>query len=270
MADMQGNGKVRLIAKKGRYMEDASAIRLQQLVLDGRTNGLTETQAATLKEAAGAGLSNYFIEFDVTPDITESGSATYSDISDIRAAASIMLYKGSPSRTFTIGAKLVARNAQEAAKVQAQIHILKSWRMPESYTGGFNAGTPTLLYLQGYGKMFKDIPTVMTDLSIEFSSEFDAISAGSSAIGFNESSSRVVTEQHNELRGGHGAERIDTVTTQRTVTTEWIRPETLNSFVPIIVPVSITLREAHSSDSNLEGLKHFDILRYRTGTLPNW
>ena len=242
MAALQGNGKVRLIAKDGRYRENAGSSAMRAEVARRGASGSDQNKLMGKVARIGgvdAGLENYFIEFDVTPDITESGSATYSDISDIRAAASILLYKGSPSRTFSITGKLVARNEIEAARVVKQIHILKSWRMPESYTGGFNAGVPTLLYLQGYGKMFKDIPTVMTDLTIEFSSEFDAINGGEGVVKFDVSSTKSYSED-------------------------------VNSFVPIIVPVSITLREAHSTDADLEGMKSFDILKYRTGNFTHW
>ena len=236
--------KVRLMAKKGRYQETAATNRMRtalnhfrnpgnefefivQQGVKGRSEAAARAGIAKQQEAAanellnGEGLSDYYIEFDATPEVTESGSASYFEASDIRAPGSVVVYMGSPSRNFTINAKLIARDMAEAQRVFKQIHVLKSWRMPESYTGGFNAGTPAVLYLDGYGSMFKQIPVVMTDLSIEFPSEFDYI-------------------QNGEM------------------------------IVPIITSVSISLKEAHASEKNIDGMEGFDILQYRTGTLKGW
>ena len=242
---LQGNGKVRLIAKKGRFRETDFTNRIRDLMANSTYTGYGETpqqQAQSVLNQANAangvynnallngyGLENYYIEFDATPEITESGSASYFEASEVRGPGSILMYMGSPSRNFSINAKLIARNAWEARKVDAQIHILKSWRMPESYTGGIDAGTPATLFLQGYGKMFKDIPVVMTDLSIEFSSE------------------------HDYLKTGDGSATVAGGTA-----------------VPVITTVSISLKEAHSTEGNVDGLDGFDILKYRTGNLAAW
>lgn len=194
----QGNGKIRLLARNGLFRDDVATQRYTELSknLKGTTTSLIEKAnagSATTADVAGyeaqrdatdkAGKQarqNYYIEFDVMPDITESGSAMYAEASDIRAPSSILWYQGSPSRTFSLNAKLVARTPLEAARVSDQIHILKSWRMPEVEQGGVALMTPpTLLYLQGYGAMFKDIPVVMTELTIELSSEHDYIYAES-------------------------------------------------------------------------------------------
>lgn len=265
MAAMQGDGKVRLIAKKGLFQEDGSAARMRQLVLNQAIrNNLAKGGVAVgpnnfendMKDAFNAITTNYFVEFDVTPDITESGSVSYFEASDIRGPASILMYMGSPSRTFSISAKLVSRTPAEAARNQKYIHTLKSWRMPESYVGGINAGTPTLLYLQGYGKMFKDIPVVMTDLSIELSSEHDFIGAGVSSFTGTE-----ILKQNVINEDGTSFNIIQQKATAA---------KTYKSFVPIITPVSITLKEAHSVEGDLDGLEGFDILKYRNGELVNW
>lgn len=257
---MQGNGKVRLIAKKGRYQDDANSQRLRRLVQAGADPSIL-TDPVKARDYLGSGVnaadivSNYYIEFDVTPDITEAGSVSYFEAGDIRGPGSILMYMGSPARNFTISAKLVARNAAEAIRVNKQIHILKSWRQPESYVGGLADGTPTLLYLQGYGKMFKDIPTVMTDLSIEFSSEHDAI-----AVTGQEYAGSVNSETYTEYLDGRSRQR----TKSTPVVTHY------DSAVPIIVPVSISLKEARSVEGDLEGFDTFDIIRYRNGTLVGW
>jgi hypothetical protein len=246
----QGSSKVRLVARDGRYRETATtrSLRMQNLrneIPDATYNRLMSTGAGT----GGNELSDYYIEFDTTPDISESGSVSYFEAGEIRGPGSIMFYMGSPARNFTITAKLVARNAAEAERVSKQIHVLKSWRQPESYTGGINAGTPTILYLQGYGKMFKDIPVVITDLNIDFSSEFDYISSSeSSNIG------GVQARDKNQ----DGKKEYNPVVMK------------YDASVPIITPVTISLKEARSVEGDLEGLETFDILKYRTGELYGW
>lgn len=259
---MNADGKVRLIAKTGRYAESdyTKALRKQQALgqYDTKTttgnlaNGgdiLRERGNTKGAAAAEVGMGQYEVVFDATPDITEQGSTNYYEESGIRGPASILFYMGSPSRTFSLSAKLIARNLDEAKAVSEKIHRLKSWRMPESYTGGFAQKPPVILYLEGYNQMFKQIQVVMTDLSIEFSSEFDVLSYKAD---------------------------VDTLATTsftaegKTYTSaEWGVTEKTN-LIPIIVPVNISLKEVHNVDAKLDGLKTFDILRYRTGNLDNW
>lgn len=166
----------------------------------------------------------YYIEFDVVPDINETATANYTEISDIRAPASILIYMGSPSRSFSINAKLVSRSIEEAQYNINILNILRSWRMPEQLLGlKENISIPTILTMSGYGNMFKDIPVVMTNLTIDLQSEFDAISSTDAA-----------------------------------------------TFVPIIVPVSISVKECRNQEEDLAAMSTFDIAQFRAGTLPNW
>lgn len=216
----QGTGKIRLLARNGLFRDDAATARYLDLAkrirgVEAQTGGMTDDQAATHyndieqvkssvltdSDEAKAAKSNYYIEFDATPEITESGSAMYAEASDIRAPSSILWYQGSPSRTFSISAKLIARTVSEASRVADQIHVLKSWRMPETEVGGVALMTPpTLLYLQGYGNMFKDIPVVMTDLSFDLPSEHDYIRAS------NGNDVPIITQVSITLREAHAVD----------------------------------------------------------------
>lgn len=295
MSGIQGKGKVRLIARGGRYAESeyTSELRKQVLseVMSSENFGAIMGSGAdhfkdiktsdAQKEAAEVGRGDYWVEFEVTPDITESATATYYEEASIRGPASIMMYTGSPSRSFSISAKLVARNVKEAKKVSEQIHRLKSWRMPESYEGGFAQKAPAVLLLQGYGKMFKDIPVVMTDLSIEFTSEFDYISIGESVIDDSPYASMSDEEYAKANAPDQGTGTVapaDSNLDTLEVTAKKLPPSTkITSAVPIIVPVSISLREVHNVDIFEEGvedpftgLSTFDILKYRNGNLGSW
>lgn len=269
----QGIGKVRLIAKKGRSSENVDTGRFRDLAQP--RNGASDAENKLRKQYAanlllnGAGLEDYYVEFENTPEITESGSASYYEMGEVRGPGSILMYMGSPSRSFTISAKLISRNVVEAETNQVYIHRLKSWRQPESYTGGVDAGTPALLHLQGYGKMFKDIPVVMTDLSIEFSSEYDYISTGPSFVTYEQGSDAVVLNKDGSVNG------IKTKAKNEAADKDNGGPVVLTasfaaSAVPIITSVSITLKEARAVEGNVDGLEGFDILKYRTGTLQSW
>lgn len=217
------NGFATQTARMAQQFSDESQRNLLRDPNNEALQSSAEDSRLSAIDAAQPALSNFYIDFDATPDINESGSANYNDISEIRAPASIMIYSGTPSRTYQINAKMFSRTQEEARRTEKKLNVLRSWRMPEALTGGFAVAVPAILELSGYKEMFKNIPVVMTNLSIDFSSEFDSIRA----------------------------RRSDTP-------------------IPIVVPVSITLREIHNSEDNLSALEKFDIANFREGTLPNW
>jgi len=119
------------------------------------------------------------VVFDVTPELSESGSTVLVDIGDIRAAASIVIYMGSPSRSFSINAKFVSRDADEATQTYKNIVNLKAWREPQLAPGvGFNA-EPETLRLFAYEGTLKGIPVMIQSLNISWSPEVDYISDNS-------------------------------------------------------------------------------------------
>jgi hypothetical protein len=135
--------------------------------------------------ALGTTLLNSGVTFYMTPNVGESGSATYGEISDIRMPASVIYYLGSPSRSYSISAKLFARTTTEANRAYRDLRLLRSWRMPEVGPGGprgvelatgdAGASTPRILNLSGYNGMFNDITCVMTELNITYPEDVDYI-----------------------------------------------------------------------------------------------
>lgn len=267
----QGSGKVRLTAAKGIFRDSEALKRHRELIdksniqppprLGGAVGlppvlvqdappqvvappliqapqpttqapiAIRQTKAQETQRTLDAAQGDYYVEFATSPEMSESGSVMYAEISDIRAAASILWYQGTPSRNFSINAKLVSRTRDEAAYNARIIHVLKSWRMPETLRGqgGIGKGTPTVLYLQGYGDMYKDIPVVMTDLSIEFPSEHDYIRAGDSIV-------PIITQVSISLKEAH----------------------------------SLAGAVGGPKSSIGEPFKQFDIVEYRSGTLKGW
>ena len=118
------------------------------------------------------------IEFYITPEISESKSVSYVNISEIRQAASFLIYTGSPSRKWSINAKLLARTPKEADKTWREVQLLRSWTNPdESYQSNAKSGygVPHVLKLYGYGKTWQGIPVVIDSLNIEYGSDVDYV-----------------------------------------------------------------------------------------------
>ena len=141
--------------------------------------------SAMVKIAEGAFNNGPSVTFAVTPEISEQGSTSYVEVSEIRQAASILVYLGSPSRTFSINAKLVSRSQEEAKKNFGYLHLMKSWRMPVKGSvyhgargGHLDADAPPVLYIYGYGENFKGIQVVMKSINIDWTPDVDYISTG--------------------------------------------------------------------------------------------
>lgn len=108
--------------------------------------------------------------FPITPQLNESGQVLKVDEGNIRRASSVIVYLGSPSRTFNIAAEFVSRTPAEATATFKSLNILKSWRMPMS---DFNE--PETVRLFAYDGQLKGIPCLMTSLNIEWPKDVDYI-----------------------------------------------------------------------------------------------
>ena len=171
-----------------------------------------------------------YVNFAVTPEVSESKSVNYIEISEIRQAASILVFIGSPGRNFTVNAKLVSRTSEEAAANFSRLNLLKSWAKPDkggrSRTSGSPSGNgidtsaPTILYMYGYGRLMKGIQIVMKSINVEYPTDVDYV----------------------PLAGD---------------------PKTK---MPIIMPVSMTFQEIRSAQQ----LAQFDLSAYKLGQLERW
>lgn len=119
--------------------------------------------------------------FKASPEIDETGQALYVEVSEIRAPASLLLYMGSPSRTFNITGKFISRTRAEADTAFEYKSLLQAWRMPldgfaSGGLSGDDSGTvPRIVRLWGYGTQFNGIPTVVKSISISYPSDTDYI-----------------------------------------------------------------------------------------------
>ena len=113
--------------------------------------------------------------FEATPELSEAGQTMLVDIGDIRAAASIVIYMGSPARLFTLSATFVSRTIDEATTNMNYINILKAWREPTLTLGNAYNAEPETLRLYAYGDVFNGIPVMLSSITVEYPSDVDYI-----------------------------------------------------------------------------------------------
>lgn len=70
------------------------------------------------------------VEFEITPTFSENRSVEYTPVTPIHMPGSIMIYKNSASRTFSVGSKLISRNTTDILRNMMYLQILRSWTMP--------------------------------------------------------------------------------------------------------------------------------------------
>jgi len=167
---------------------------------------------------------NDIVEFDISPDMSEDRQVNYLAISEIRAPGSLHLYMGTQGRTFTINAKLVTTNDEQAVANYNKMVALRAMTLPEKgYVGVLgDEGPPIPVRLYGYGMRLHGIPCVVTSLSIPYPEDVDYY--------------------YCEING-------------------------VQTGIPIVNTISVTLQEIRSADELLE---QFDIQKFRTGNLPGW
>lgn len=79
-------------------------------------------------------LSNFRVEFDVVPDVSEVRNVEYKSYNPIHGASTIYSFSHSSARVFAINnARLISRTPLEASRNMAKLQVLRSWTLP--YTG---------------------------------------------------------------------------------------------------------------------------------------
>lgn len=145
---------------------------------NGRSNKvrLVSTAVAPATNNGKVNTGTEQVEFDLSPEISESKQVIYAEIGDIRQAASILIYGGSPSRKWSFNAKFLSRTAKEANATWLAVQLLRSWANPDTnYQYGIDSGTPHVLRLYGYGRTWQGIPVVLSSVNIDYPTDMDYI-----------------------------------------------------------------------------------------------
>ena len=82
------------------------------------------------RKGQSSDITNSQVIFEVTPNLTETGSVDYSTINPVHLPGGIQIYKHTNSRTFEIQAKLISRNVDDAIKNMKYLQAMRSWRYP--------------------------------------------------------------------------------------------------------------------------------------------
>lgn len=196
----------------------------------GNTFRLVSTRVSPSTDTGKVNTGREQVEFNLSPEISESKQVIYAEIGDIRQAASILIYGGSPSRKWSVNAKFLSRTPEEADSTWKSVQLLRSWTNPDSnYKYGIDSGTPYVLRMHGLGRTWKGIPVVLTSLNIEYPTDIDYIPASASV-------------------GG--------------------QTYPYGTLVPVIQSVSFQLTEARTPDDLLNG--RFNLEKFKLGVLDEW
>lgn len=145
-------------------------------ITSGRNNKIRLVSTTVARDEGQVNTGVEQVEFNLSPEISESKQVIYAEIGDIRQAASILIYGGSPSRKWSITAKFLSRTAKEADLTWKSIQLMRSWANPDTnYKYGIDSGTPHVLRLYGYGRTWQGIPVVLSSLNVDYPSDVDYI-----------------------------------------------------------------------------------------------
>lgn len=132
----------------------------------------------------GNGGAADMVTFDVMPTIGESRQATYDTFTPLHHPGEILKFKSTGARSWTISAKLISRNQEEASKNLRSINTIRSWVMPfygegtkaNSATGQYLGAPPPILTLQAYGdQMIGPVKCVLENYDWRFPNDVDYI-----------------------------------------------------------------------------------------------
>ena len=134
-----------------------------------------------LKDAGG-------LIFPYTPSIEVRANATYNDIQTTHTDYTFRAYQRSDPGTIQITAPMYVEDSEQASYWIASLHYLRS--VTKMFMGNdAKAGNPPpIVFFNGYGNyVFKNIPVVVTSVSVSMQNECDYISTevvGSAASSF--------------------------------------------------------------------------------------
>ena len=163
----------------------ANAQQFDPITVSGQSyTGITQI---TLTSIGNQGESNFggtgttgagdIVIFKNTPEVEEQSSTAYIIEDSIRSPASLIVWMGSPSRRFTINARLISRTVDEARENWGNKVLLQSWRMPTS--GGIgNSSAPEVVVLDGHKSNFLSIPCIVQSVNISYPIDVDYIDIG--------------------------------------------------------------------------------------------
>jgi len=220
---------------------------------------------APLKNAGG-------LVFPFTPTLTISNTTNYEDVNPIHQNYQFLAYQNSRTDTITITGNFVSEDASQAQYWVAAVHFLRS--VTKMYTGDteFQGSPPPIVTLNGYGDyVFKNVPVVIKNFTVELPQEVDYIATTISDLGAGSSTISDIANTVSNITGALGIDRIAN-TAQRvgsiagTVTGVAGRVTSLFggqgvTYVPIKSSISVTVQPVYSR----EAVRQFSLQKFVKG-----
>jgi len=117
--------------------------------------------------------------FPLTPSVILQHTASYNPLAQTHSNFPFYAYSNSEPQSITIVGEFPVQNKEDASYWVASLHFLRT--VTKMFFGdddsGFKGNPPPILKLNGYGNhVFKDVPVVVTNFSVELTDRVDYIS----------------------------------------------------------------------------------------------
>jgi len=167
---------------------DANSDWRVRLTIPGGTIFDSSSIFAPLKSAGG-------LVFPYTPQINIGSSAKYSPIDPIHNNYPFQAYQNSAPDAITITAPMHVEDAVQAQYWIAAMHFLRSVTKMFSGDSSPAGNPPPILSLNGYGEyVFKNVPVVVTNFSVQLDASSDYISTIATSTGITGQLGNVISQ----------------------------------------------------------------------------
>lgn len=219
-----------------------------------------------------------YVTFDVTPQISESGSVDYEAIQILQGPTSFQAYRGTPARVFEMSEiRLISRTPSEARTNIERLNQLRAWRMP--YFGETNVSATDIQSL------FSEVKTSGSATVSPFRRLQSAAQSLNARLGappevlyfsaYTQTSGSFTNVDGNRYRGN--IKRVPVVLTHLQITypsdvsyiptLKYGNTDALGNVpFPTVMTLSISLTESHSPGE----ANKFNLAKYASGVLDGF
>ena len=222
------------------------------------------------------------VVFENTPQLSESGSVSYTPVRPIQTPGATQIYQGTDSRSFSIVTLLISRTAEEATRHMADLQTLRSWRFPFFGTGTstrganvYNSQREQILDVQqqtSQPNYLSNLPTSRTSRNERDRRELDNLRRNLGKFELRGAPPEVLylyAYSNPNYQGGHlvNLNRVPVVLSNLTITypvdVDYIPTLWNNEPFPVKMDISIELLETHSPRE----FSQFSLSQYKRGDL---
>jgi hypothetical protein len=208
-----------------------------------------------------------------TPTITYQHPITYETVSVTHANQDFMVYAKTPAVKLQVSGEFSVQNQQEGAYAFAAMHFLRTMAKMHFGESDPQAGTPPpVLLFNAYGAfMFKDVPVIVNDFSMDFPNDVDYVQVnitGSNTVvnpGTPDRPEVVVREaipESNDGPGHPGSARLVVPARPGIPSSTTTSPATYTVWMPSVFKIACTLVVQHTPN---ELRKRFNLPKYING-----